>query len=71
MGYLYETCDQISDFCYQVAEKNILEERTDRQTEVKQYTPGRNLTGPKTLPIIWYTYMTLVTKYQISEINCY
>jgi hypothetical protein len=39
MGYLYETCDQISDFCYQVAEKNILEERTDRQTEVKQYTP--------------------------------
>jgi hypothetical protein len=39
MGYLYETCDQISDFCYQVAEKNILEGRTDRQTEVKQYTP--------------------------------
>ena len=39
MGYLYETCDQISDFCLQVAEKNILEGRTDRQTEVKQYTP--------------------------------
>jgi hypothetical protein len=39
MGYLYETCDQISDFCYQVAEKNILEGRTDRQTQVKQYTP--------------------------------
>ena len=30
---------------------------------------SRNLTGPKTLPTIWYTYMTLVTKYQISAIN--
>jgi hypothetical protein len=26
---------------------------------------------PKTLPTIWYTYMTLVTKYQISAINNY
>jgi hypothetical protein len=25
--------------------------------------------GPKTLPTIWYTYMTLVTKYQISAIK--
>jgi hypothetical protein len=33
MGYLYETCDQISDFCHQVAEKNILEGRTDGQTD--------------------------------------
>jgi hypothetical protein len=24
--------------------------------------------GPKTLPMIWGTYMTLVTKYQISVI---
>jgi hypothetical protein len=30
---------------------------------------SRNLTGPKTLPTIWYTYMMLVTKYQISAIN--
>jgi hypothetical protein len=28
-----------------------------------------NLTGPKTLPTIWHTYMKLVTKYQISAIN--
>jgi hypothetical protein len=28
-----------------------------------------NLTGPKTLPTIWGTYMKLVTKYQISAIN--
>jgi hypothetical protein len=27
---------------------------------------SRNLMGPKTLPTIWYTYMMLVTKYQIS-----
>jgi hypothetical protein len=26
---------------------------------------------PKTLPTIWYTYMMLVTKYQISAINSY
>jgi hypothetical protein len=32
---------------------------------------SRNMTGPKTLPTIWYTYMTLVTKYQISAINSY
>ena len=32
-------------------------------------TGSRNLTGPKTLPTIWHTYMKLVTKYQISAIN--
>jgi hypothetical protein len=26
---------------------------------------SRNLMGSKTLPTIWYTYMMLVTKYQI------
>ena len=30
---------------------------------------SRNLMGPKTLPTILGTYMTLVTKYQISAIN--
>jgi hypothetical protein len=34
-------------------------------------TGSRNLTGPKTLPTIWYTYMKLVTKNQISAINSY
>jgi hypothetical protein len=34
-------------------------------------TGSRNLTGPKTLPTIWYTYMMFVTKYQISAINSY
>jgi hypothetical protein len=32
-------------------------------------TGSRNLTGLKTLPTIWGTYMKLVTKYQISAIN--
>ena len=30
---------------------------------------SRNLMGPKTLPMIWGTYMKLVTKHQISAIN--
>jgi hypothetical protein len=30
---------------------------------------SRNLTGPKTLPTIWHTYMKLMTKYQIPVIN--
>jgi hypothetical protein len=38
---------------------------------LSRQTGSRNLTCPKTLPTIWYTYMTLVTKYQISAINSY
>ena len=32
-------------------------------------TGSKNLTGQKTLPTIWSTYMKLVTKYQISAIS--
>jgi hypothetical protein len=42
---------------------NVYKNKQSRQTG------SRNRTGPKTLPTIWYTYMTLVTKYQISAIN--
>ena len=38
-------------------------------TPALRQTGSRNLTGPKTLPMIWGTYMKLVTKYQISAIN--
>ena len=38
-------------------------------TPALRQTGSMNLTGPKTLPTIWYTYMTIVTKYQISEKN--
>ena len=35
---------------------NVYKNQQSRQTG------SRNLTGPKTLPTIWYTYMKLVTK---------
>jgi hypothetical protein len=41
------------------------------KNQLSRQTGSRNLTGPKTLPTIWYTYMTLVTKYQISAIDSY
>ena len=41
------------------------------KNQLSRQTGSRNLTGPKKLPTIWYTYMTLVTKYQISAINSY
>jgi hypothetical protein len=41
------------------------------KNQLSRQTGSRHLTGPKTLPTIWYTYMTLVTKYQISAINNY
>jgi hypothetical protein len=36
------------------------------KNQLSRQTGSRNLTGPKTLPTIWYTYTMLVTKYQIS-----
>ena len=39
------------------------------KNQLSQQTGSRNLTGPKTLPTIWGTYMKLVTKYKISAIN--
>jgi hypothetical protein len=38
-------------------------------TPALRQTGSRNLIGPKTLPMIWGTYMKLVTKYQIPVIN--
>jgi hypothetical protein len=39
------------------------------KNQLSRQTGSRNLTGPKTLPTIWHTYMKLVTKYQISAID--
>jgi hypothetical protein len=39
------------------------------RNQLSRQTGSRNLTDPKTLPTIWGTYMTLVTKYQIPVIN--
>jgi hypothetical protein len=38
-------------------------------TPALRQTGSRNLTGQKTIPTIWGTYIKLVTKYQISVIN--
>jgi hypothetical protein len=44
MVYLYDACDQISDFCHQQLLRKVRRKiswtdgRTDRRTEVKQYT---------------------------------
>jgi hypothetical protein len=65
---------------YQISAINSYWEKCDEKCAYKfnvykdqlsQQTGSRNLTGPKTLPTIWYTYMKLVTKYQISAINSY
>ena len=41
MIYLYDACDQISDFCHQqLLEKNATKNILDGRTEVKQYTPS-------------------------------
>jgi hypothetical protein len=39
------------------------------KNQLSRQTGSRNLTGPKTLPTIWHTYMKLVTKYEIPVIN--
>jgi hypothetical protein len=36
------------------------------KNQLSRQTGSRNLMVPKTLPTIWYTYVKLVTKYQIS-----
>ena len=55
-----EKCDEKCAYMF-----NVYKNQLSRQTG------SRNPTGPKTLPTIWYTYMMLVTKYQISAINSY
>jgi hypothetical protein len=48
----WEKCDEICAYMF-----IVYEDQLSRQTG------SRNLTGPKTLPTIWYTYMMFVTKY--------
>jgi hypothetical protein len=53
-----EKCDEKCAYMF-----NVYRNQLSRQTGSK------NLTGPKTCPTIWHTYMKLVTKYQIPVIN--
>jgi hypothetical protein len=39
------------------------------KNQLSRQTGSRNLMDPKTLPMIWHTYMKLVTKYEIPVIN--
>ena len=63
---------------YQISAINSCSEKCDEKcaymfnvyrNQLSRQTGSRNLTGPKTLPTIWHTYMKLVTKYQIPVIN--
>ena len=63
---------------YQISAINSCWEKCDEKwaymfnvyrNQLSRQTGSRNLTGPKTLPTIWHTYMKLVTKYQIPVIN--
>ena len=63
---------------YQISAINSCWEKCDKKcaymfnvykNQLSRQTGSRNLTGPKSLPTIWHTYMKLVTKYQISVIN--
>jgi hypothetical protein len=56
----WEKCDEKGAYMFNV-----------HKNQLSGQTGSRNLMGPKTLPTIWYTYMTLVIKYQISAINSY
>ena len=56
----WEKCDEKCAYMF-----NVYKNQLSRQTG------SRNLTCPKMLPTIWYTYMMLVTKYQISAVNIY
>jgi hypothetical protein len=56
----WEKCDEKCAYMFNVY-----------RNQLRRQTGSRNLTGPKTLPTIWYTYMMLVIKYQISAINSY
>ena len=42
MVFLYDACDQISDFCHQQLQRKMRRKIswTDGRTEVKQYTPS-------------------------------
>jgi hypothetical protein len=56
----WEKCDEKCAYMFNVYENQLSRE-----------TGSRNRMDPKTLPTIWYAYMTLVTKYQISAVNIY
>jgi hypothetical protein len=76
MGYIFTYMKLVTK--YQICVINSCWEKCDKKcaymfnvykNQLSRQTGSRNLTGPKTLPTIWHTYMKLVTKYQISAID--
>ena len=58
----WEKCDEK---CAYTCMFNVYKNQLSRQTG------SRNRTDQKRLPTIWYTYVTLVTKYEIYAVNSY
>ena len=57
--------------CWEKREEKCAYMFNVHKKQLSRQTGSRNRTDQKTLPTIWYTNMTLVTKYQISAINSY
>jgi hypothetical protein len=61
---------QISAYsCWEKCDEKCAHMFNVYKNQLSRQTGSRNLTGPKTLPTLWHTYMKLVTKYHISVIN--
>jgi hypothetical protein len=65
----YQIC--VINSCWEKCDKKCTYMFNVYKNQLNWQTGSRNLTGPKTLPTIWHTYMKLVTKYQICVINRY
>jgi hypothetical protein len=60
---------QESDICWEKCDGKCAYMFNVYKNQLSRQTGSRKLTGTKTLPTIWDTYMKLVTKYQIPVIN--
>jgi ribosome biogenesis protein Tsr3 len=63
----YQIC--VINSCWEKCDENCAYMINVYKNQLSLQTGSRNLTGPKTLPTIWHTYMKLVTIYQISAID--
>jgi hypothetical protein len=63
----YQIC--VINSCWEKCDEKWAYMFNEYKNQQSRQTGSRNLTGPKTLPTIWHTYMKLVTKYQISAID--
>jgi hypothetical protein len=57
----YQIC--VTNSCWEKCDEKCAYMFNVYKNQLSRQTGSRNLTGPKTLPTIWHTYMKLVTKY--------